>query len=121
MSAIQMYVPTITHAMSTTSVPWTTCDWVGHSTFFSSPQDSAMKRFDPASSLRRAPVCVFGDALCGRTWAARGVAPAPAAWAEAACACRRARRCDRVIFAIGLPRLAVRGVLTAPAAVLREL
>src|SRR4029450_3945989 len=99
MSATQMYVPTMTQAMRTTSVPWTTCDWVGHSTFLSSPHDSAMNRFEPRSSFLRDPVWVFVGAAAGRTCAAREVAPA---WppADSACALRRARRCDRVLLAI---------------------
>ena len=76
-----------------------TCDWVGHSTFLSSPHDSAMNRFEPRSSFLRDPVWVLVGAAAGRTCAAREVAPA---WlpADSAWAWRRARRCDRVILAI---------------------
>ena len=35
------------HAMMTTTVPWITCDWVGHSTFFSSAMHSLMKCWKP--------------------------------------------------------------------------
>ena len=36
-------------AMMTTIVPWTTWFWVGHSTFFSSAQDSETKRLNAAA------------------------------------------------------------------------
>ena len=35
--------PAIVQATSTTTVPWMTWFWVGHSTFFSSAHDSKMK------------------------------------------------------------------------------
>ena len=41
--------------MMTTIVPWITCDWFGHSTFFSSAQDSWTKRLKPPPGTRREP------------------------------------------------------------------
>ena len=58
-SAIHRYAPTIAHAMMTTIVPWTTWLWVGHSTFFSSAQDSETKRLKPLPGTRRDPVWLF--------------------------------------------------------------
>ena len=37
MSATQMKVPMMMHAISTTIVPWMTWFWLGHSVFRSSP------------------------------------------------------------------------------------
>src|SRR5581483_11947963 len=39
-SLSQMYVPMMTQAISTTTVPWITWLWLGHSTFRSSPTGS---------------------------------------------------------------------------------
>ena len=46
-------------AMITTIVPCRTWFWVGHSTFFSSAQDSETKRLTPLPGTRRAPVWLF--------------------------------------------------------------
>src|SRR5438552_6344270 len=125
--------------MMTTIVPWITCDWVGHSTFLSSAQDSATKRRKPPPGTRRAPVCVLGGCAAGRTccWRAR------ARWVTPCCSpcCSRARRwrrrwrvlranATRPLF-VGLPYglragsaspgLLVRCVAAAPAAVLLQL
>ena len=60
-------------AMMTTIVPWMTWFWVGHSTFFSSAQDSETKRLKPLPGTRRDPVWVFCGCADGRTacWRAR--------------------------------------------------
>ena len=51
--------------MITTIVPWITWARLGHSTFFSSAQDSRTKR--PRSRGSRRPVCVEAAACSGRT------------------------------------------------------
>ena len=58
-------------ATSTTTVPWITWFWPGHSTFFSSAQDSKMKferprRLAPAAAGRQR-----GDGGCARCAARR--------------------------------------------------
>ena len=58
-SAIQRYKPTMPQAMMTTIVPCMTWFWVGHSTFFSSAQDSETKRLKPLPGTRRDPVWLF--------------------------------------------------------------
>src|SRR5438067_2582090 len=118
-------------AIRTTTVPWMTWFWLGHSTFRSSPQDSTTKRRNPrmgpprCSSPRPRPRSGrdggSGASLTG------GFAPRPPAPARAGSAwvdCwRRARRCARVCLATSwpLPRLAVQRVAAAPTAVLVEL
>src|SRR5919201_6228553 len=101
------------------------CFCPGHSTFFSSPHDSATKFFAPApgrcrpAGSRRGCGCAPPRAV-GRRGGAAGGAPARAACAEACRASRRARRCDRVCRAT-LARLPMRRVAPAPATVLLEL
>src|SRR5262245_3876454 len=100
-------------ATSTTTVAWITCDWPGHSTFFSSPHDSATKlprsRRGGGGGLRP-PSSPFP---VGRGGVRGGAPPACSAW-------RCARRCERVCLATSA-RLPVEGVRAAPAAVLLEL
>src|SRR5438874_666308 len=45
--------PTIRQAISTTTTPWISWLWPGHSTFFSSPHDSETKRFAPPPGRAR--------------------------------------------------------------------
>ena len=53
--------------MITTIVPWMTWLCVGHSTFFSSAQDSETNRLKPPPGTRLDPVWVFGGWADGRT------------------------------------------------------
>ena len=53
-------------AISTTTVPWMTWFWVGHSTFFSSPHDSATKRRPPPPVPGGAPGARLGLDRLGR-------------------------------------------------------
>src|SRR5918912_2586949 len=110
-------------ATRTTTTPWMSWFCRGHSTFLSSAQDSPTKFANPLpgtwrsltsgarGAAARGAVCV--DARAREGAAAPSGAPPPSA--------RRARRCARVCLANDLPGLPVRGVLTAPAAVLLEL
>src|SRR6516165_10106626 len=102
------------HATSTTTVAWITCDCPGHSTFLSSPHDSAMKlprsRRGGGGGCLRPPSSPFAVGRGGR----RGGA------APACSASRCARRSERVCLATSA-RLPVESVRTAPAAVLLEL
>src|SRR5436190_91822 len=45
--------PTIRQAISTTTTPWISWFWPGHSTFFSSPHDSETKRLAPPPGRAR--------------------------------------------------------------------
>ena len=65
-------MPTTRHAISTTTVPWMTWFWPGHSTFLSSAQDSAMK----FERLRSCAGCGCAR-LRARGCGALGALPAP--------------------------------------------
>ena len=84
-------------AISTTTVPWISCFWPGHSTFFSSAQDSPTKlRSACAAARRRArlPAALrrlAPGAAAGALRGARSTAARLSAWAA-----RRARRSERV-------------------------
>src|SRR5919201_1372536 len=110
-------MPTIRQAIRTTTVPWTSCCWPGHSTFLSSPQDSRTK--PPPGSWRGAPSARAGS-TAGRTGVRERVLRSTACLLSA-CAARRALRSERVWRAIGLASLPVHSVAAAPAAVLLEL
>ena len=71
----------ITQAMITTTVPWTTWLWPGHSTLRSSAIDSRMKRFAPRPSRAASPAAALGwVGLCdGRVSLLPPPAPASAA------------------------------------------
>ena len=58
-------MPTIRQATSTTTVPWTTWFWPGHSTFFSSAIDSLTKRQGFARRVAAAAVRVLAGAERG--------------------------------------------------------
>ena len=58
--------------MRTTAVPWSTCDWFGHSTFFSSPHDSETNRRAPPPGVRRRPnLSLAGARACDHLRVAR--------------------------------------------------
>src|SRR5256714_6663709 len=60
--------PTIRQAISTTTTPWISWFWPGHSTFFSSPHDSATKRLKPLPGMWRSPTSARGGAGLEAGW-----------------------------------------------------
>ena len=73
----QRKMPTMMQATSTTTVPWITWFWLGHSTFLSSAEDSWMKRDEAAerAAARRRDLDLAGWArLAGRCRAEIGFA-----------------------------------------------
>src|SRR5258708_36589040 len=90
-------------ATSTTTVPWTIWFWVGHSTFWSSAQDSPMKRMAPRNGPPRRGCASTSPA--GRGPRRDGGLPLPMG----------------ASLATALTGLPGRGVLAAPAAELGEL
>ena len=86
----------MTQAMITTIVPWITCARPGHSTFFSSAQDSLTKR--PRSRGSRRPVCADGGCAAGP---------------DLCLALARAAGCRLLLGAVPLRGLALRAALAA--------
>src|SRR3954454_12310355 len=104
----------MTHATSTTTVPVTSCDCVGHSTFLSSEADSPMNWRGPpnrplrfgfsgsALPLRGLSGSVEATGGGGAPPLPGGVAATdPAVPMDTSRASRRARRCDLVSLATG--------------------
>src|SRR6476620_9030070 len=97
-SHVYKKTPTMMQAINTTTTPWISCAWVGHSTFLSSAIDSPMK---PVTPPRRA--ALGSRAGSGRA-AARAVGlgggaggpPGRAASLLGVICALRARRCARV-------------------------
>src|SRR4051812_30189884 len=101
-SHVYKKMPTITQAISTTTTPWISCAWVGHSTFLSSAIDSPMKPRTPP------PRAALGSRAGSGRAASRAVGlgggaggpPGSAASLPGVICALRARRCARVWRAI---------------------
>src|SRR3954470_20368730 len=129
-------MPTITQAIRTTTVPWISCGWAGHSTFLSSAQDS-LTNCAPRERRPRAGAAEL-PAREAAPWASRGTVLGAGGRDGRAHRGSRAGAALDCGFALGLGRAAgaalgaglpghrlaglpVRRVPAAPAAVFLEL
>ena len=118
------YVPTIAQVMITTTVPAATWRWLGQSTFFSSAQHSATKRRPPPRPRGGPSASSAAARLGAHAWRLRACCETLACccWPSACWVCCFCRTVPAALLAGApghyLPRLTVRGMPAAPAAVL---
>ena len=121
-SHVYKKTPTITQAISTTTTPWISCAWVGHSTFLSSAIDSPMKPRTPPPRAALGSRAGSGRAAA-RAVGLEGGAGGPPGRAASLLGrhLRPAGTPLRTRLACHLARLPVSGVTSTPAAVLADL